>query len=74
MFAYCYKLTSLDLSNWDTSQVTNTTNFLEGCSALTTITMKNCSQATVDKIKAAVEAAGRLGKVNFIVDDGILLN
>lgn len=58
MFSGCNKLTSLDLSNWDTSKVTNTNRMFSGCSALQTVKMTNCSQATKDKIRAALDEAG----------------
>lgn len=38
MFSYCSKLTSLDLSNFDTSSVTNMAYMFSYCSKLTTIT------------------------------------
>ena len=37
MFFSCSKLTTLDLSGWNTSQVVNMENMFGGCSALTTI-------------------------------------
>ena len=37
MFYRCYSLTSLDLSSFDMSKVTNTTDMLASCSALTEI-------------------------------------
>ena len=58
MFYYCKKLTSLDLSNWNIMNSTSTTNMFRYCSSLTTVKMTNCSQATKDKIRAALDAAG----------------
>lgn len=58
MFSGCKGLTSLDVSNWDMSQVTNTSYMFDGCYALKTVKMTNCSQATKDKIRAALDAAG----------------
>ena len=58
MFTGCMGLTSLDLSNWDTSNVTNTDNMFLACDSLTTVKMTNCSQATKDKIRAALDKAG----------------
>ena len=74
MFQNCSSLTSLDLSNWDTTKVTDTEYMFLACDNLKTVKMTNCSQATVDKIRAAVEAAGYLNNVNFVVDDGITLD
>ena len=61
MFYDCSSLTSLDLSKWDTSKVTNMNNMfnncssletldLSGCNALKKITMKGCSEATINKV------------------------
>ena len=52
MFYGCSNLTSLDLSNFDTSNVTNMTYMFRGCVNLKTITMIGCGQTTIDKIKA----------------------
>ena len=38
MFNCCYGLTSLDLSSFDTSKVTNMWNMFQGCASLTSIT------------------------------------
>lgn len=65
MFYLCYALTSLDLSNWDLTNLTNMHYMFKG-TALKTITMKNCSQDTIDKIKAALTDAGILDKVQII--------
>ena len=52
MFGTCSALTSLDLSGWDTSKVTNMKYMFTNCKALKTIRMVGCSQTTIDKIKA----------------------
>ena len=71
MFSGCTSLTSLDLSNWDTTKlpadkVVNMISMFNGCTALKTITMKNCNQATIDKIKSALQDAGILNNVTII--------
>ena len=47
MFLGCNLLTYIDLSEWDTSKVTNMYSAFNGCSSLTTITgvidLKNCT-------------------------------
>ena len=58
MFGECNVLTSLDLSAWDTSKVTNIYKMFTGCSALKTIRMVGCSQATIDKIKSQLATDG----------------
>ena len=52
MFDGCSGLTSLDLSGWDTSNVTDMRGMFNGCSKLKTIRMASCEQPTIDKIKA----------------------
>ena len=71
MFKGCSGLISLDLSNWDTTKlpadkVVNMLSMFNGCTALKTITMKNCNQATIDKIKSALQDAGILNNVTII--------
>ena len=61
MFGTCSALTSLDVSKWDTSNVTNMSNMFSGCSALKTIRMVGCSQTTIDKIKAQLSTDGITG-------------
>ena len=39
MFYYCIKLTSLDVSGFDTSKVTNMYQMFRGCSSLTSLTL-----------------------------------
>ena len=47
MFDACTRLTTLDLSNWDTSKVTDMSHMFEDCTSLTTIRgiidMKSCT-------------------------------
>ena len=66
MFYECSDLTSLDLSNWNMDNVYNTSYMFRGCYVLRTITMKNCNQATIDKIKSALQDAGILNNVTII--------
>lgn len=56
MFCGCASLESLDLSGFDTSKVTDMGGMFDGCSKLSTIRMKNCSEATVNKIKEQLKA------------------
>ena len=66
MFYECSDLTSLDLSNWNMDNVYNTSYMFRGCYVLRTITMKNCNQATIDKIKSALQDSGILNNVTII--------
>lgn len=43
MFSYCSSLTSLDLSSFDTSQVTDMDRMFVDCSSLTNLDMRNAT-------------------------------
>ena len=47
MFSYCSKLTSLDLSNFDTSSVTNMASMFNYCSGLTSLDVSNFDTSSV---------------------------
>ena len=66
MFSKCRKIAELDLSNWDMSKVTNKARMFYLCTSLKTITMKNCTTETIDKIKSALQSAGILNQVTII--------
>ena len=67
IFNSCSSLKTLDISNWDISNVSSTENMFVGCISLDTIRMKGCSEATINKIRAQLEADGiSLDKVNII--------
>lgn len=68
MFQKCRKIAELDLSNWDMSKVINTGDMFYLCTSLKTITMKNCTTETIDKIKSALQSAGILNKVTIITE------
>lgn len=42
MFEYCRSLINLDLSNWNTGNVTRIDNMFSGCSSLTDLTGLEC--------------------------------
>ena len=50
MFDGCSGLTSLNLSKWNISEGTIITNMFRECNALKTITMKGCSETTINKV------------------------
>ena len=50
MFYGCSGLTSLDLSGWNMSNVTDTNQMFDGCSNSLTIRMIGCSPETIQKI------------------------
>ena len=61
MFYGCSALISLDLSGWDTSNVTNMGRMFGACGALKTIIMVDCLQTTIDKIKSRLSTDGITG-------------
>lgn len=68
MFKCCRSLQVLNISGWDLTKVTDTDNMFSECSSLRTIYMRNCSQATIDKIKAQLETDGILNNVTIITE------
>ena len=67
MFSDCQNLQTLSLSGWDMTKATNMTNMFYNCGKLNTIYMRNCSQATIDKIKAQLEK-DKLKNVTIITE------
>ena len=68
MFDSCEHLASLDLSGWNTSNVTSMQNIFCGCAALNIITMKGCSEATINKIKEQLTKDGILNNVTIVTE------
>ena len=68
MFDGCTSLSSLDLSGWDTSNVTNMGHMFGGCNALKTIRMVGCEQPTIDKIKAQLTKDGIINNVTIVTE------
>ena len=50
MFVYCTKLTTLDLSNFDTSNVTNMGSMFQGCTSLTSLDLSNFNTSNVESM------------------------
>ena len=68
MFEDCRSLQVLNISGWDLTNTTETDDMFSKCSSLRTIYMRNCSQATIDKIKAQLETDGILNNVTIITE------
>ena len=68
MFEGCNSLQVLNISGWDLTNTTKTDDMFAVCSSLKTIYMRNCSQATIDKIKAQLETDGILNNVTIITE------
>ena len=61
MFKGCTSLTTLNLNGWKTRVGTIMMNMFENCTSLTTIRMKDCSEETINKIKAQLATDGITG-------------
>lgn len=68
MFEGCRSLQVLNISGWDLTNTTETDDMFSECSSLNTIYMRNCSQTTIDKIKAQLETDGILNNVTIITE------
>ena len=69
MFYGCRGLISLDLSNFDTSNVTRMYSMFSDCNSLKEIKMVGCSETTINTIKTKLTADGiSLDKVNIITE------
>lgn len=68
MFKDCHSLQELNISGWDMTKATEITDMFSECSSLRTIYMRNCSQTTIDKIKAQLETDGILNNVTIITE------
>lgn len=68
MFESCESLKILNISGWDVSNVTDMQDMFHNCGELKTIYMRNCSQTTIDKIKAQLETDGILNNVTIITE------
>lgn len=68
MFAFCFKLTSLDVTNFNTKKVTNMERMFAGCKALTSLDVTNFNTVNVKNMMrmfAACEALISLDVTNF---------
>ena len=71
MFSSCQRLTSLDLSNFDTSKVTNMSGMFKYCTKLTTVKVINCNDATKQKILTQLQT-DLSSKTWTLGEDGII--
>ncbi|MBR2698694.1 MAG: BspA family leucine-rich repeat surface protein, partial [Clostridia bacterium] len=65
MFAGCSKLTSLDLSSFNTASVTTMFCMFEGCSKLTTVDLSSWNTENVEKINALFNECSELTTVDL---------
>lgn len=55
MFKECRSLEFLDLSGFETSNVTNMNKMFVGCDSLKKVIMRGCNKNTIDDITKALE-------------------
>ena len=71
MFSFCSALTSLDLTNFNTTNVTYMYNMFDGCSALTSLDLTNFSTANVECMQEMFKGCSTLQSIyvsdNFVV-------
>ncbi|MFC7253368.1 BspA family leucine-rich repeat surface protein [Bombilactobacillus mellifer] len=65
MFAYCSKLTSLDLSNFNTTNVTDMNGMFWGCNNLTNLDVSNFNTANVNNMANMFEYDSGLTKLDL---------
>ena len=74
MFWSCYSLTSLNLSNFNTSQVRYMTNMFYRCSSLTSLNLSNFNTSQVTDIYNMFDGCINLEYINMINFNEIKLN
>ena len=69
MFSFCSKLTSLDLSNFDTSNVTNMSSMFHNCSKLTSLDVSNFDTSKVTSMYCMFDSCSSL--TSLIMSGGL---
>jgi len=65
LFSGCNELKSLDLSNFDTSLVTNMNNMFYGCSLLESLDISKFDTSLVTDMTSMFEQCSKLGYINM---------
>jgi surface protein len=65
MFYNCYSLTSLDVSNFDTSKVTSLSKMFYSCISLSSLNLSNFNTNSIEDISSIFENCNKLEYVNF---------
>lgn len=60
MFSGCSSLTTLDMSNWDTSNINMMSGLFNGCSSLTTLDVSNLNTTKITSINNMFNGCGSL--------------
>ena len=74
LFCGCSSLTNIDLSNFNTNNVTNMQGMFSGCSSLTNIDLSNFNTNNVTIIHAMFFGCSSLKKQNIITKNKRILN
>ena len=68
VFEGCSKLTSIDVSSFDTSNVSSMTDMFNGCSELTELNISNFDMSKVQYINRMFERCPNLSKGGIIIN------
>ena len=65
MFSNCWNMTQIDLSNFDTSQITNMGGMFQGCSSLTALDLRNFNTSNVTNMNAMFADCSNLKELDL---------
>ena len=74
MFYECNSLTTIDLSNFNTQNVTNMHSMFCECNSLTTIDLSNFSTQNVTNMSCMFSDCSSLTNTNIITNDKRIIN
>ena len=66
MFNYCRGLTSLDLSGWNTSNVTDMASMFNGCSGLTSLDLSKWDTSNVTSMYSMFHGCSKLNIIRMV--------
>jgi len=73
MFAYCHSLTNINLTNFNTKNVTDMSCMFAGCSSLTNIDLSNFNTQNVKNMSMMFAGCIFLKKENILTKDKRIL-
>ena len=73
MFRGCNSLISLDLSNFNTQNVTDMGSMFSGCNSLISLDLSNFNTQNVTKMNSMFDGCNSLKKENLITKDDKIL-
>ena len=74
MFLGCSSLTNINLSNFNTQNVTNMWSMFDGCSSLTNINLSNFNTNKVTDMRSMFFGCSSLKDKNIITNDKKIIN